>query len=383
MLSPLAWVVAATFFHFASLYYLLPTLPLYVQLLGGTTYEVGLIVGVFSLASLLVRPLFGVWMDRAGRRGFLLAGAGIYVLASLGYGVIRSVSGLLVWRVFHAIGLATFSTAAASLAADLAPPGRRGATMGVFGLAQAGALTVGPGIGRVLSTLLGYPGLFLATASTALASLTCAVAVPRNLLQGRPRAEAHRSPSRSVWAAAAVPSVAQFAVSVAYGAILSFTAVVASERALTAVGTFFAFFALSGLGGRLVAGRAYDIWGAAAVLAPTFLALAIGMVFLAGAHGHTLFLLAALLAGRGIGGAHTTLVTRVANQAAPERRSSSVAGFTACWELGVGGGAIAVGNLADAVGFYVMFLVVATLPMLGLLALPWLRDRQPGHPHLD
>ena len=43
-------------------------------------------------------------MDRAGRRRLLLAGAGIYVLASLGYGVIASVPGLLAWRVFHAIG---------------------------------------------------------------------------------------------------------------------------------------------------------------------------------------------------------------------------------------------------------------------------------------
>ena len=79
----------------------------------------------------------GAWMDRTGRRGFLLAGAAVYVVASLGYGVMRSVPGLLVWRVFHGLGLATFSTAAASLAADLAPPWRRGATMGAFGLAQA------------------------------------------------------------------------------------------------------------------------------------------------------------------------------------------------------------------------------------------------------
>ena len=383
VLSPLAWLVAATFFHFASFYYLLPTLPLYVRQLGGTTWDVGLIVGMFSLASLLARPIFGVWMDRAGRRGFLVAGAAIYMLASLGYGAIGSVPGLLVWRVFHAIGLATFSTAAVSLAADLARPGRRGATMGVFGLAQAGALTVAPGIGQALATLLGYPGLFLAAAGTALASLLCAVAVPTIRLHDRPQAVAHRFPIRSVFGGAAVPSVTQFAVSVAYGTIVSFTAVVASERALTAVGAFFALFALSGLGGRLAAGRAYDTWGTAAVLTPTFLALAVGMVFLSGAHGQTLFLLGGLLAGLGIGGAHTTLVTRVANRAAPEHRSSSVAGFTACWELGVGGGAIAVGALADALGYYVMFLVVATLPLLGLLGLPWVGDRPPGHPHLD
>jgi MFS family permease len=88
-------VVASTFLHFASLYYLLPTLPLYVLELGGTNTEVGLIIGILALTSLAVRPLLGIWMDRTGRRWFLLAGAGIYVLASLGYWAIRSVPGLL------------------------------------------------------------------------------------------------------------------------------------------------------------------------------------------------------------------------------------------------------------------------------------------------
>ena len=137
---PLACLLGATFCHFASLYYLVPILPLYVQHLGGSTYQVGLIVGIFALASLLMRPFVGIWMDRAGHRGFLLVGAATYVLASLGYLAIRSIPGLLLWRVFHAMGLATFSTAAASLAGDLAPPGRRGTTLGVFSCRPGGRL---------------------------------------------------------------------------------------------------------------------------------------------------------------------------------------------------------------------------------------------------
>ena len=62
---------------------------------------------------------------------------------------------------------------------------------------------------------------------------------------------------------------------------------------------------------------------------------------------------------------------------APGRnRASSVAGFAACWELGVGGGTIIMGRLADALGFQVMFLVAAALPLLGLAGLRRLRDRE-------
>jgi MFS family permease len=371
--GPLACVVTSTFLHFASLYFLLPTLPLYALTLGGTNAEVGLIIGILALTSLVARPFLGIWMDRAGRRRFLVAGAGIYVIASLGYWTIHSVAGLLLWRVVQGIGLATFSTAAASLAGDLAPSGQRGTTMGVFGLAQASALTVGPGVGRRVLANAGYPGLFMAAAAAALAALACALMIPSRVLPDT--GQSRRGPT-GAWprrGRASVPVVVQFAASVAYGTIISFIAVVARERGLDNVGTFFALLALSSLGVRLFAGRAYDTWGPATTLVPLLVLLAVGMSILAVARDPLLFLLAAVPAGIGIGGAHTTLISSVVDRSAAESRASSVASFAACWELGVGGGTIVMGQLADRAGFGPMFLVVAALPLLGLGSLRWLR----------
>jgi MFS family permease len=370
----LVWLVLSAFLHFASFYYLAATLPLHVLNLGGSTYQVGFINGAFSLTSLLVRPLFGAWMDMAGRKVFLIAGAGIYVVASLGYVPISSVQALLWWRAFHALGLATFSTAAVSLAGDLAPAQRRGTTMGIFGLAQAGALTVGPATGLLLQRALGYTGLFVATAGTALAALACALPIPGG---GLPRT-GHPGTGRLAGGqtflhATALPATAQFAASTAYGAIVSFVAVVAQNRGLDVVGTFFALFALSSLGVRPLAGNAYDSRGPAIVLAPAFLAAGSGLALLAVGSGHWSFLLSGVLAGAGIGGAQTTLVARLIDRAPPGSRATSVAGFTACWELGVGAGSILTGRLADAAGFPATFLALAALSILGLATLPSLR----------
>ncbi len=357
-----------------SLYYLLPTLPLYVQDLGGSTSEVGLIIGVLALTSLVARPFLGAWMDRTGRRGFLLAGAAVYVVASLGYGVIRSVPGLLVWRVFHGLGLATFSTAAAFLAADLAPPRRRGATMGAFGLAQAAALTVGPAIGQALVTTLGYPGLFVAAACTAGAALVCALILPGDASPGSGVISEDPLGARAwtLWSTIGAPAAMQFPASVTYGTIISFIAVVARDRGLEAVGGFFALLALSSLGARLAAGKAYDAWGAVPVLIPTLAVLGLGMSLLAVAAGSGAFLAAALLAGMGVGGTHTVLISSVVDRAPWERRATSVAAFAACWELGVGGGTLLMGRLADAVGFQATFFVIAALPFVALSGLRWL-----------
>jgi len=376
--GPLGWVVAASFFHFASFYYLFATLPLYVRDLGGSSFQVGLLNGLFSLASLTVRPFFGLWMDRAGRLSFLLAGATIYILAALGYLVISSVPGILLWRVFHAMGLATFSTAAASVAGDLAPSRRRGTTMGIYGLAQAAALGLGPGVGSAVQQAAGYSGLFLAAACTAGAALACTWAVPETVSKEK----SAPLPAQGVAGTAGlrsitVPALFQFAASIAYGSIVSFIALVATDRGIDALGTFFALLALSSLGVRLAAGRAYDAWGPLAVLAPSFLLLATGMFLLAVTVRAGIFLGAAVLAGAGIGATHTTMLARVVDRSPSESRGSAVAVFTSCWELGVGGGTVLMGLLAQVMGFSVMYLVAASLPLVGLGATFFIGKSEP------
>jgi predicted MFS family arabinose efflux permease len=305
------------------------------------------------------------------------------VAASLGYLVISSVPGLLVWRVFHAMGLATFSTAAASLSGDLAAPERRGTTMGIFGLAQPAALSVGPAVGAAVLGASSYPALFLFTALTALFALACVLPISED--EGPKRAA---PVSAVVWSTPGVlPSVAasaalQFAASIAYGTFVSFIAVVARERGLAVVGASFTLLALSSLGIRLVAGRLYDSWGPRAILPPGLISLAIGMALLGVTASAPGFLVAAVLAGAGIGSTHTTLVTRVVERSPAENRGSAVALFISCWELGVGGGTILMGRLAEAVGFTRMYLVVAVLCLSGLGGLRFL-THTPGLPPRD
>jgi MFS family permease len=161
----------------------------------------------------------------------------------------------------------------------------------------------------------------------------------------------------------------QVVASVAYGTIISFVAIVAQDRGLEGVGGFFALLAISSLGVRLAAGRAYDVWGPTTVLSPIFGTLAAGMALLAVASGPGLFFLAAVAIGLGIGGTHTTLLAKVVDRSSPHNRAQSVAAFTASWEFGVGVGTILMGRIAETVGFAPMFLLVAALPLLGLATL--------------
>ena len=113
-------------FFFTSFYLLLPTMPLFIKELGGLDAQVGLAVGVFTFAAVVVRPFAGGLLDQYGRRPFLLAGLALFAVSMFLYGWVGGVGTLLIVRVVHGIGWAFATTAAAAAITDIVPPSRRG-----------------------------------------------------------------------------------------------------------------------------------------------------------------------------------------------------------------------------------------------------------------
>ena len=166
-----------TFAAFASFYLLLATLPLYIKNIGGNDSEVGLIIGVFSGASLLLRPFIGRASDMRGKRPFILVGTIILAASSGLYTLIRSVPLLLGLRVIHGTGWASFSTATNALVADIAPRSRRGEAMGYYGMFNNLAMAVGPALGIALVNGLSFDAMFMSAAAIAIVAVVLSLAV--------------------------------------------------------------------------------------------------------------------------------------------------------------------------------------------------------------
>src|SRR5262245_32948 len=67
------------------------SLPVHLAALGANRAEIGRIMGVFGIASLVGIPLTGALVDRFGRRIFMLAGALLWAVISIGFVWIESV----------------------------------------------------------------------------------------------------------------------------------------------------------------------------------------------------------------------------------------------------------------------------------------------------
>ncbi|GBE95394.1 major facilitator superfamily protein [Nostoc cycadae WK-1] len=152
----------------------LPTLPLYIQDVGGSKQEIGIVMGGFAIGLLLFRPMLGKLADKRGRKLVLLIGTAVAAIAPFGYLVFTSIP-LLFWlRIFHGISIAAFTTGYTALVADLAPVSIRGEIISYMSLTAPIGLAVGPAIGGYLQETSGYSRLFLFTATIAFIGLLCA-----------------------------------------------------------------------------------------------------------------------------------------------------------------------------------------------------------------
>ena len=143
----------------------LPLLPLYADRFGASGTVVGVLVLSYSAAQLLFAPVWGRLSDRYGRRPILIIGLAGSTLSYLIFAYAGSVWILLLSRVMAGIGGANIPVAQAYIA-DVTPPERRAANMGLIGAAFGLGFIFGPVIGGLLAPISPeLPGLAAGPAS--------------------------------------------------------------------------------------------------------------------------------------------------------------------------------------------------------------------------
>jgi MFS family permease len=175
---------AAGLLFWASLGSLLPTLPLYVEDVGGTMQQIGLVMGSFAIGLLLCRPRLGKLADQRSRKLVVLIGMAVVAVAPLGYLFVKSIPLLLLIRAFHGISIAAYTTGNSALIVDLSPVEKRGELIGYMSLTNPIGIAIGPAIGGFLQEQAGYTPLFLFSFAVGLLGffLACQVKEPPSLM---------------------------------------------------------------------------------------------------------------------------------------------------------------------------------------------------------
>lgn len=366
--GPFLHAAGTNFFFFACLNSFI-LLPLYIQRLGGTEAEIGIVMGMYSASAIVCQPLVGAWVDRIGRRPFMLLGVSLAVLSSAAFAVSASIWLFIILRVLQGVAFSAFFVANYTLIVALAPPERRGWALGLFGISGLLPTALAPLAGEWVIRWLGYQALFLD------ATLLAAVALVMTLGIRGPRSTTVAAEQRRQRMFPDLREVLHLHMAVAFvfgigtGTLFTFLPTFAGKLGVTNLSLFYTGYAGSAMLVRAAAGGLIDSLGRRAVIIPsTFTQMVASgiltvVALLADTLSATPALLSLLLAGILSGGAHGFLfpaLTALVTDLAPEsRRGQAVAVFSSVTLIGSALGAMTFGYVAHRLGYGAMFGVLS------------------------
>jgi EmrB/QacA subfamily drug resistance transporter len=166
-------------------------LPSLVRELHASTSELQWIVDAYSLVFAALILAAGSLSDRLGRKGVLLAGLGVFGLASFAGGLTDSPGQLIVARAVMGLGAALIFPATLSLISNVfVERAERARAIGLWGASAGVAIALGPIFGGWLLEQFSWSSIFFAmTPVAALAAALVARAVPTSRDPRAPRAD--------------------------------------------------------------------------------------------------------------------------------------------------------------------------------------------------
>lgn len=365
-------LAAASLLFWSNMGSLLPTLPLYVQHIGGNKQEIGLVMGGFALGLLPSRIWLGPIADRRGRKMVLLLGTTVSALAPFGYFLFQSIPLLIILRAFQGISIAAFTTAYSALVTDLSPPKQRGELIGYMSLLQPIGVAVGPALAGFLLQQAGFSSIFLISTALGFLSMLGSLPIPEPTPEIQASVEhiAESAPEESFWQVLwserlRIPTLVMLLIGLVFGTLSTFVPLYIKETKVDFnAGLFYTCAAIASFSVRLLAGRGSDRYGRGVFITGAIACYVLAMLVLWNANSRTEFMIAALLEGAGAGKLFPSVIALISDRCLPKQRAQFFSLCVGGFDLGMAIAGPTFGGIADIVGLQNMFALAALLAMV-------------------
>jgi MFS family permease len=348
---PFLGIVAVNLLSFSQWFGLNPVLPLVVLELGGDAALAGLAFALFSIPSVIFRPIFGGLIDRVGTRLILLGGTlgvGLFAPAYL----VPSLVLMMVIRIGHGIAWAAVMVAGPALMARLAPTSRRGEAASVYDLMPSVAQMVMSAVGLLIWTVGGGLAVFLLAAAVGIAAWLIVLATaPHDKPAAPPTGRTGRLPLLEP--SAVLPMVIVILFMSSSPLFVIYPPLLATQNGipLTELALYYPIYGLSMVGSRILVSKVIDrlprLW---VIVGGALLAIA-GLFGSIQATSIVALTVAGALNAGAVGVLVPALTAAVIDLAPPGRMGSAMGTYTIGYQFAGGFGAAIWGFVIEASGF--------------------------------
>ncbi|MBW1731200.1 MAG: MFS transporter [Deltaproteobacteria bacterium] len=343
--------------------------PLALQAMGSEDYLIGLVMGLFSVATVISRPFMGKLAASQGEQRLILWGIGAILVASVSYAFEQSFGpAVILTRIFHGVGFSAFISGSFSIVAKVFPSARRAQAYAVVGAALMSASALAPPFGEIIINRSGFTLLYLAASLAALIALALMAMMRSTLGTGGPLQQARPAGYITMIKDSSLCCLLLSTLIFAHcqSTVVNFLALIAQAKG-TLSGRFFltafavAIFLLLGFG------KAIDRFGKRRFLRLSYPLLVAGLFLIPSMLEANIFFVPAGLFGVAMGllfPAHNALA---ADHGSKEEKAGVMSLFTAVYDTGFITGAVLSGWMAQTLGLDHLFSLTSLIALSGFI----------------
>ena len=351
-------------FTFSMAYHVLfPTLPIYLSRFGSTEVDIGILIGILGVSSLVLRPFIGRALLKIPEKNFIIAGAILFVFTYVAYLFALPFWPLFTVRVFQGIALAFFYTASLTFISNISPEAHRGQTISYYLLAINISLAISPSLGMSIINYSSFTHLFLFCLGLSL----CCLFITNKLEKRQvfPLEDSSREDGLLFSRKVLSPSIMSFFFHFTWGGLTAFFPLYAINHGVTNPGFFFTAVAIMLILGRGLGGRILDLYSRERVILPCLITCAISMTILAFSKSLPMFILVAVIWGVGHAFLFPSLLVYAIDRMGSSR-GPAMGTFTGFSDLGMSLGPVITGIIIHLTSYPTMFLCLAFAGIINL-----------------
>ncbi|WP_286680101.1 MFS transporter [Tepidanaerobacter sp. EBM-49] len=357
-------VLLATVAFVSTYYIMMPAIPVYMLELGFDNLTIGTTMGLFSISSMLARPIGGIWINTYTSKKVMLISIALFFLTPLLLKTFPALAGLSLTLLIYGFTVGAFSVASANFTADISSSENLVRFMGFNSVAVMIAKGLAPAAGVKLINNYNFNVAVYSTVAAAVFALILLTFVSDIKVDTKKEEDSNFIRvllNKSVY----LPTIVLFCGMTTFGAISAMLPLFAAAKNITGTEYFFVINTAVVVTTRLLVGRWSNKY-LEQIIAFALLDLTVSLILMSFVNSFQGLIVVAIIYGLGFALLFPFMTSLLVLTIRGISRSTALGAFTAAFDLGVAAG-VTLGGFSEYMAFERLYLFLAAIPFIGYL----------------
>ena len=332
-------------------FYMITTiLTVYLLDVGIDVSMAGIVVGLFSITALIMRPISGYVTDNFNHKRLMVLSTAVVAISVVGYVITSNLALIFIFRILHGLAFAISSTVIVAMASSYIPESRFSEGIGYLGLGQIIGSAVGPGLGVWIMNQFGTRYAFYIAAVFTLLAMGLIIILH---YQAPERPEKTRKVTLKGLIAVEVLDLSFISGCYSYlnGIVGSFLVIMGELKGIADVSMYFVVSSIFLFAARPISGKIVDRFGMKYVIYPAVVLTVISLVMLITMNNIWVLLISAALRALAQGALQPSVQAACIKKVGVERSGAATGTYYLGADIGHGLGPIIGGFIAGIWGY--------------------------------